>query len=211
MRLRRWAVPLCLLMLAFEARAQPAPVTPRPSPQQLVADARVLLADLKVRLAHAEAHFGKEDLAKIRADMEATEKALEAYARKVEQPSSPPKTLVPALTMAAGAVVADDASGIGVADDVLLPAIALLILVESRLAIDPKAFQQQVEGLSLDTRIRMLLFGIQQVTLAKKKNDGKCHCQCAGPGVRSESQGRKTLAGCKARCNFLGFPVHICK
>jgi hypothetical protein len=198
-------------MLAFEAAAQPAPAKPRPSPQQLVADARVLLADLKVRLAHAEAHFGKEDLAKIRADTEETEKALEAYARKVEQPTSPPKTLVPALTMAAGAVVADDASVVGVADDVLLPAIALLILVESRLAIDPRAFQQEVEGLSLDTRIRMLLFGIQQVALAKKKNDGKCYCQCVGPGVRGDPEGRMTRAECEDICRDRKLPVVICK
>ncbi len=207
MRLPGWVLPVCCLLLAVEVRAQPS-AAEVVSSEAMVEEARGDLRTFKARLGRAEATLEKEDLAKIRTALEATEKALDAYARKLKERSSPDKSNSP-LIAAAGMIVADDASGIGLADDVLLPVIALAVLVEQRLAQNT-AVLEQLEATNLQIRVQTLLFALQ-VALAKKKNDGKCHCKCARLGEMGESQQRRTPQECKDRCDYLGFPVSICK
>ncbi len=72
MRLPGWVLPVCCLLLAVEVRAQPSGAKAE-SPESMVEEARRELRTFKARLGRAEATLEKEDLAKIRTALEATE------------------------------------------------------------------------------------------------------------------------------------------
>jgi hypothetical protein len=114
------------------------------------------------------------------------------------------------LVLAAGTVLADDVTGVGVADDVLLPVIGLALVasyVHASLTTDAALATARQRLLTSAQALALAM----EIALAKKKNDGKCHCTCAGLNSGPVPRGRRTAAECAEVCKEDGFTVPICR
>lgn len=125
---------------------------------------------------------------RLAAALSEAEAATARYARLSQQGDARQAALAP-LAVAAGAVVADDVSGVGAADDVLLPFIGIAALVAlctthrpaDKVELD-EAWQKVI--VSLTTLARVTEAVTEQVNRRKKRDylcTAKCHAN-NGPG-----------------------------
>jgi hypothetical protein len=199
-------LPLLLLVIAFEARAQ---VSSNPeSLEEMVSQARKHLERIRVELDAQKNSFDDAETKQIQARLKDVDKAVEDVARVVHD-SSRSRATTP-MALAAGALLADDATGIGVADDVLLPVIALALVASYVKARMTTTSDLEKASQHLLTSTQALMLSIE-MALAKKKNDGKCSCKCASHNVGPMPRGRRTAAECEQLCKDEGFTLAICK
>jgi hypothetical protein len=205
-RAARLLFPL-LLAVSFEAHAQRVP-DKELSLWEMVSQARSRLRSARSELVSGELPLNEEELKTVRARLGEAERALDHYVEVLSKSTEPEKDKA-SLMAAGGVVVADDATGIGAADDVLLPVIGLALAVVCMK--ESTASRELSEAqLSLILASQSLLLEMQ-MALAKK-NDGKCSCKCArlNDGVYPQ-KGRMTPYQCKDLCLKKGFTVGICK
>jgi len=209
LRIPRAAVLLPCLFIPLSVYAQSTPDR-TPSLDESVQNIRRGLHSIRASLdGGAKDRFEPADVERLQSQINETERELEAFAQQLEKSRAHPGKQTRPLVAAAGAVVADDAVGVGIADDFLLPILGVTIVfnyVRAELQADAALIRAQER---LNASIAAMLQLV--VAMAKKKNDGKCYCQCARLGARGAPQGRMTQNECKQLCEDIGYPVHICK
>lgn len=137
-----------------------------------------------------------------------TERAFESYVRLVARGKAREEAKAP-LYAAGGALIADDLSGAGAADDVLLPFVAAAVIMahvktlpppsEQELAVAWAGFLASLQALAKAT-----------VDVAAQRKPG-CYCYCHKQGVgRYEHKRVSTPSECKQFCDSIEYPGHQC-
>lgn len=111
------------LLLALNVLAQ-EPV----SPSRALADVQTKLAQARRALGAAGSSLSPEDRQRLTRAVEEADEASARYLQLLKQGDARAEAMAP-LAVAGGGVALDDATGVGVADDVLLPFIGIAILV----------------------------------------------------------------------------------
>lgn len=147
---------------------------------------------VRTRLARARAGLSSSRLTEderrtLQARLSAAEKALDAYVSVVTRGDKRAAATAP-LYAAGGVVLADDVTGVGTADDPLLPIIALGVLV-AHAATAPPAPDSEISKAWIALVAAMEAASATAVELARKKKPG-CHCYCVKPGVSRYPIGR---------------------
>lgn len=206
------SIMLWLLLLAVLA---PAPVLADRLAAEEVEKIRANIAQARKVLADPKVDLDPEDRERLRKALAATEKSFQSYLAAVQkedaeggngQLSSSART--GALYAAAGAIAADDATGVGMVDDILLPFIVLGLMstqAQQKLAAVASPTSMAMDGLRLS--LSALLSVTHQVA-AKKPG---CYCKCLKKNDGPYPQQRlKSASECRRFCEssdqgFQGF------
>jgi hypothetical protein len=154
---------------------------------------------VRTRLTRARAGLSSPKLTEderrtLESRLNAAERALDAYVRVVTRGDKRAAATAP-LYAAGGAVLADDVTGVGAADDPLLPIIGLGVLL-AHAATSPPATDSEINKAWIALVAAMEAASATAVELARKKKAG-CSCRClkpgVGPGIGAESRGRQSV------------------
>ncbi len=155
----------------------------------------------------------EEEKAKLVALYKAAEEALKQYGRVAARGQKRADAKAP-LYAAGGAIVADDVTGAGVGDDVLLPLVAVGLLV-AHLSTPPPASRKEVFDAWDNVQAR--LEAIAEVTLAHEAADVAaerkpgCYCRCYLVGVGPYTIGRRpNLSACAKECERIKYNGYRC-
>ena len=135
------------------------------------------------------------------------EQAFERYVSLAEQGKARDAATLPLY--AAGAVlVGDDASGVGVADDVLLPFVGIALLA-AYVATLPPPTEREISAAwaGVITSFQALAQAVADVA-AQRKTTG-CYCRCFMKGIGPQPIGRvPNAAACRDKCK--SYPGYEC-
>lgn len=196
------SIMLWLLLLAVLA---PAPVLADRLAAEEVEKIRANIAQARKVLADPKVDLDPEDRERLRKALAATEKSFQSYLAAVQkedaeggngQLSSSART--GALYAAAGAIAADDATGVGIADDILLPFIVLGLMstqAQQELAAVASPTNMAIDGLRLSLSV---LLSVTYQVAAKKPG---CYCKCLYKGTGPLLKDRQPSArACQKAC-----------
>lgn len=137
-----------------------------------------------------------------------TERAFEGYVRLAERGKEREKAKAP-LYAAGGVLLADDVSGAGAADDVLLPFVAFALIVAHVKTLPPPSEQELAAAWA---GFLASLQALAQTTadVAAQRLPG-CICKCLKKGVGPRSGGRQpNPIECAKFCDSIEFPGSRC-
>lgn len=115
------------------------------------------------------------------------------------------------FVMAGGAILADDATGVGVADDPLLPIILLGGLLAHAATPSP-ATEPEISKAWIALSAALAAAATAAIELARQKKPG-CYCYCIKPGESRSPQGRvDNPKQCRSKCraNSPEWTGHVC-
>ena len=186
-----------------------------PSPAD-IAEVRAKLQDARAVLNRQGDKLSPGDRQLLSSKLSAAEQALAQFDEVVARGKERAATTAP-LVVAAGALMADDATGVGVADDVLLPFVALGLLT-TYLSTKPPAPAVEVQAAWVVVLVAMRATAdaskkveLQaQAAAATKKADG-CYCRCFKKGVGPLIHERvASPEDCIKYCVREGYPGYQC-
>lgn len=136
------------------------------------------------------------------------ERAFEGYLRLVERGKERAEAKAP-LYAAGGALLADDLSGAGAADDVLLPFVALALIVAHVKTLPPPSEQEfAVAWAGFLASLQALANATADVAAQRKAG---CECKCLKKDVGPRPGGRRpNPIACAKFCDSIGFPGSRC-
>ncbi len=190
-----------MLLLASEALAG----LPRPED---VAALRTQLSTSRAALKQADVDgLDPADRELLSAQLSAAEDALKRFVALENKQAK--KNRLPPLYALAGTLAADDVTGVGAADDVLLPIVGLAILVTHFAAMNAPT-TAEVEGAWAEvvTRVEALSRTATEASARRKKG---CSCVCYGRGKGPTPLRRMaTPRACGKECKEEGFDGYKC-
>lgn len=166
------------------------------------------LAATRRDLGAPGADLDEEDRKQLLAKLDAADKSLARFVDAANEYARR-KGLAP-LYVIAGALAADDVTGFGTADDVLLPIVGLAILV-ARFAGGPKSSTPELESAWTEVSMRIQALSQEAERIRSKRKPG-CYCTCFKKGAGPLPIGRVPDEGtCREACrNQHHYPGYQC-
>lgn len=200
---RQMGMLLCILGELFMAGvgwALPKPADVKTLQARLAAARRTLEA--------SGADLDEADRKQLLAKFDAAEKSLAQFV-DTSNKHAKRKGLAP-LYAVGGALALDDATGVGVADDMVLAIVGLAILL-AHFAGEPKASTPELERAWGDVSVRVQELSQEAERIRSKRKPG-CYCKCFKEGVGPEPVGRVPDEGtCRKLChNEHHYPGYRC-
>ena len=167
---------------------------PRPEDLQAL---RQRLAQGREALKRSATELEKADHALLSSQLTATEDALKRFVELENQQAK--KNRLPPLYATVGVLVADDATVVGAADDLLLPFVGLAILVTHFAVMNaPTTAELETAWAEVVSRVQELSRAAEVASSRRKKG---CSCVCYGQGTGPDPIGqRPNLRACKEAC-----------